>query len=218
MTLTCDPTTKQRKRADSSRVSDRQVGSLPSEPGPVEARSASDLTAGRSGLDDLIRETVALVFVGVPVREAASAVLETHQPDAEATSVLLRRGLMHMTHAHLSAERTWTEPPEVTDDRQAILDRFHVRRPAGAAAREDILRRIEYEAADGRRKSLIDFTIADLDLFEKLAQGQAAGWRRRAQVIRKVAAEMRARQADTLADLPADRLDAVRAAVTEAWR
>lgn len=153
-----------------------------------------DIVSRRTvGLEEIVLETTALAD-DIGTVAAVARVLGYLTPDGDAADFLIRRGLASEVEVRLAAARHIGAEP--TQLQVAIKIRG---RGAGGASHPDgafeilshlnILERIKYQGADGKRKSLEDVTPEDcryqsaITHSHKVAYGQRSEWWDRADAL-----------------------------------
>jgi len=166
-------------------------------------------TAQAGTLDDLIAETLRIIREeGEPIRDAVPRVLEAWYPDDEATHELIRVGLVSVVNARINSgwtgEADEAEAGRVTDNG---CGRTGSARPSriDLAARAIAAMRRNYEGADGRRKPLADFTLADCVFLSTASEARAHGLTMLAKAMKVAAAYLRDGTFTTIGSLPEDK-------------
>lgn len=175
-----------------------------------------------SGLpaEDAVALGVRLMYEGEPPREAALHVME-QGVDEEAYEVFAMRGLAAILGDEAAATR---HIPDGTADHVTESEtspsrprsgRLHFR-PTGAEKRARWLLRLEalYEGADGRMRSLVDFSLADWERLGSLYRARAEGLVAVADASDRATSILRKRKATSLAECP----EADQRSVAEALR
>jgi len=162
----------------------------------------------RVTLDDLVAEVLRLIHEeGEPIRLAVPRVLDVLIPDDDAALFLIRAGLISVVGDRINGTGDADEKAEVDDETEVLHGRrTGIARPSRItlASRAIAAMRRNYEGADGRRRALADFTLADCIHLQTSAEAQAHGLTMLVKAMKVAAAYLRDGTFVTVGSLPED--------------
>lgn len=157
-------------------------------------------------LDELVEESIRIIREeGEPTRIAVPRVLDALTPDGDAVEYLLRAGLIATVNARINSG--WVPGDAATENVSASGLRDG-RRITGQPRRSrvqvglELLRSRNYEGADGKRKVVVDFTLADCLHLLAFAESKQRGYAQLVKFARTAVAFMRTTGSARLGDLP----------------
>lgn len=165
----------------------------------------------------MVDEGVSLVrATGATIRDAAGVILDESEPDEGSVETMFRIALITGINSRIN---TWAEAdglPEI-DGRTGPGPRLtglpgtphHLRYQAA-------LEHLNYEGADGIRRSLIEFTLADCTALAARMGSLSRGAALRAQAMKVACAYLRSDGKDRVGDLSAEHRDNIAQYLTRA--
>jgi hypothetical protein len=160
-------------------------------------------------VDEAVEEAFRLAIEGTPTPEAAAEIYNRGiRPDEVSTLVI--RGLIASVHARLALHRgSWAEDGRTAESDGAGGPQSTARGRLSALsphyARDHWARVLgvkNYEGADGQRKSLLEFTAADITALMGIANARATGYAKLAEAMTLASQLLATHKADTIAGLP----------------
>lgn len=174
-----------------------------------------------TGLDALIAAGLRIVDAeGVATAIAAERVIVARYPSLEPPILTVAcRGLAAYIANVLGRLNRLppAETPEQKDERAAFLGRFQLGTTHSRTRLNDVLLRVTLGGAEGTRKSLIDFTLADVQAFRSRADNERIGWEHRVAVMDEYETQLKTHAAKTGRELPQDAVERVRVLAKRAW-
>lgn len=191
-------------------------------------RTESVMPTGPLSLDALRRVGEEAMAGGLLPHQAADAVLGRYQPDAEAAAFLIRLGLIDDYNRLSGAyNRAWPDQANESDfgrgSRSVVKPgRFQANRHEHTGLRHinfaQVLFHIRLRGADGTKKRVIEFTIADCRSWGDFAKSEALAFQRRRMVMEKAVEKMEARGVITIGKLPKEDLAELNAEFGRVWK